>query len=610
MAVTQYIGARYVPIFADPVEWSSAKTYEPLTIVLHEGNSYTSRQYVPKGIGIDNDAFWAETGNYNAQVEAYRNEVIEYTQYVGDTLTVDYDTVEDMAADSGFEVGTICHTKGYYSPGDGGGTYYILSDSETANGYDKVSCANGVAVSLIYSPLNVLTFGADKTGAADSAGAIQRALDVAVSMGVEGTIIPSNDKVTGATVYIPSGKYKILSKLVCWADRTISTSSTTNFTGVRIYGDGVDATFICGDTSADGFELGGNCTIDNLRIGKVKKGIALGRDVSGTITNAAYCNVSNVLVTDCEYGIYYVAGYMTKFDKVQVMRATEWAFYFQGFFTSINMVGCYSNGCNNGYNLSANGRLVYSSLVSCACDGAKTAYRVNGGSSIAFVACGAEHTIENEFYLLGSSTDVISSINIQNFTSYDLEEGAYQLRLVGAGCGISVDGYNIWHRHSTRHFLTAGSSANIYALKLNNITPKMDKLVDAVCNVDYTDFKQFTFTNDGTYKVVAGLNNLKGGHDYVSGLVKVKVSTNAPVDGNTTCTYILNVLASGTLHNFEVYNPATWSDAADYAARPYMTFGFDGYRNLQVKHANSGSTTTFRVSVWSDDLTFGDEHTS
>ena len=72
---TQYIGSRYVPLFAEPAEWSSARTYEPLTIVMHEGNSYTSKQYVPIGIEITNEKFWALTGNYNAQVEAYRKEV-------------------------------------------------------------------------------------------------------------------------------------------------------------------------------------------------------------------------------------------------------------------------------------------------------------------------------------------------------------------------------------------------------------------------------------------------------------------------------------------------------------------------------------------------------
>ena len=72
--VRQYIGARYVPLFADPAEWDNTKTYEPLTIVLHKGNSYTSRQYVPTGIDINNNEYWALTGNYNAQIEAYRAE--------------------------------------------------------------------------------------------------------------------------------------------------------------------------------------------------------------------------------------------------------------------------------------------------------------------------------------------------------------------------------------------------------------------------------------------------------------------------------------------------------------------------------------------------------
>lgn len=71
----RYVGARYVPLFADPLQWNSANTYEPLTIVIHEGNSYTSRTHVPVGIDIENEEYWALTANYNAQVEQYRQEV-------------------------------------------------------------------------------------------------------------------------------------------------------------------------------------------------------------------------------------------------------------------------------------------------------------------------------------------------------------------------------------------------------------------------------------------------------------------------------------------------------------------------------------------------------
>lgn len=78
MATTQYIGARYVPLFAEPIEWDKTKQYEPLTIVTNNGNSYTSRQFVPIGIEITNEEFWALTGNYNAQIEQYRKEVTAY----------------------------------------------------------------------------------------------------------------------------------------------------------------------------------------------------------------------------------------------------------------------------------------------------------------------------------------------------------------------------------------------------------------------------------------------------------------------------------------------------------------------------------------------------
>ena len=78
----QYIGARYVPIFGrkdeDSIIWDNSKPYEPLTIVLYQGNSYTSRQYVPEGVEITNELFWAMTGNYNAQIEQYRQEIDQF----------------------------------------------------------------------------------------------------------------------------------------------------------------------------------------------------------------------------------------------------------------------------------------------------------------------------------------------------------------------------------------------------------------------------------------------------------------------------------------------------------------------------------------------------
>lgn len=96
MATSQYVGARYVPLFAEPAQWDINKQYEPLTIVLNHGNSYTSRQFVPAGIELTNDAFWALTGNYNAQVEQYRQEVVTYDQ----RITTAQGTADKAATDA------------------------------------------------------------------------------------------------------------------------------------------------------------------------------------------------------------------------------------------------------------------------------------------------------------------------------------------------------------------------------------------------------------------------------------------------------------------------------------------------------------------------------
>ena len=95
-----YTGARYVPLFATPLEWNKNTTYEPLTIVIHEGNSYTSRQFVPVGVDIANEDFWALTGNYNAQVEQYRQEVKTLTNNYYRTLhPVDFGAKGDGVTD-------------------------------------------------------------------------------------------------------------------------------------------------------------------------------------------------------------------------------------------------------------------------------------------------------------------------------------------------------------------------------------------------------------------------------------------------------------------------------------------------------------------------------
>lgn len=71
----QYVGARYVPKVMGV--WNKALQYEALSIVTYAGNSFTSKIPVPPNIDISNGTYWVNTGNYNAQVEAYRTETAQ-----------------------------------------------------------------------------------------------------------------------------------------------------------------------------------------------------------------------------------------------------------------------------------------------------------------------------------------------------------------------------------------------------------------------------------------------------------------------------------------------------------------------------------------------------
>lgn len=84
---SMYIGARYVPIFADPVEWDDEREYEPLTIVTHNGDCYTSKCYVPKGAQLPpypegQTKYWVKTSDYNYQFADLKKTVTDLSRLV------------------------------------------------------------------------------------------------------------------------------------------------------------------------------------------------------------------------------------------------------------------------------------------------------------------------------------------------------------------------------------------------------------------------------------------------------------------------------------------------------------------------------------------------
>ena len=84
---SMYIGARYVPIFADPVEWDDEREYEPLTIVIHDGSCYTSKCYVPKGAQLPpypegQTKYWVKMSDYNYQFADLKKTVLDLSRLV------------------------------------------------------------------------------------------------------------------------------------------------------------------------------------------------------------------------------------------------------------------------------------------------------------------------------------------------------------------------------------------------------------------------------------------------------------------------------------------------------------------------------------------------
>lgn len=142
-----YIGARYVPKLVG--EWDSTKetAYEPLIIVTYQGDSYTSRQYVPAGIDISNTEYWVLTGNFNGQIESFRLAL----EAVGNRANTIYmDTVQDMMESTRLKAGDIVTCFGYYQLGDMPITSYSIIEDGAADGGSIISVGNTLKARALF----------------------------------------------------------------------------------------------------------------------------------------------------------------------------------------------------------------------------------------------------------------------------------------------------------------------------------------------------------------------------------------------------------------------------------------------------------------------------
>lgn len=224
--VTQYIGARYVPLISDPIEWSSQKEYEPLTIVTNNGNSYTSRQFVPKNIPITNTQFWAATGNFNAQIEQYRKEVQAFDARI------------TQAQNTANEKAPISHASESTEYGIGNSASYghvKLSDNLSADDSNSgiaatpkmVSGVNTIIKNLrIYNPVDYkLASDPDFTNAFKKIA----------------TLVNSSE--TASHISIPIGEY-VISDTIIFTSPNVTISGQNDYVGCRINYTGENTAFV------------------------------------------------------------------------------------------------------------------------------------------------------------------------------------------------------------------------------------------------------------------------------------------------------------------------------------------------------------------------------
>lgn len=290
MSVREYIGARYVPLFADPLEWDNTREYEPLTIVMHQGNSYTSRQAVPVGVDISRTDMWALTGNYDAQIEQYRQEVSTFDGRITANSTAIYNTnqslnlLQEEVAQHGQDI--AAETSAREAADTALGTRIDAEATAREAADTALDTRLTGQIDALKDPTNPVYYGADPTGTSDSTAAIQAAVNAN----------------KGASVHFTPGKYLISAPIETpwpFAER------------VSLYGNGavifanstVSAAFILGSIDNPGNNLQnhysrGYNAFENFKI--------QGENITtGVVVSTWYMNarIANVNIQYCLNGI-------------------------------------------------------------------------------------------------------------------------------------------------------------------------------------------------------------------------------------------------------------------------------------------------------------------
>ena len=212
MAVTQIVGPRIAPLWADPVEWTSTHAYEPFTFVTYHGDSYCSRKDTPIGIDIANDGYWVKISDYNAQAVALQRSMTQTIETAESNMESTIQAAENSMTE---QVNAVQAVK---------------NEFEAA-----LNTTNVLKTTLQF---NVLDYGAKGDGITDDTEAFKKTINAAVKSLTTGNIVytAKPDKSWQATIVIPQGTYMLSDSLTIPATNNLVNSTDNRVCGINLLG--------------------------------------------------------------------------------------------------------------------------------------------------------------------------------------------------------------------------------------------------------------------------------------------------------------------------------------------------------------------------------------
>lgn len=181
--------------------------------------------------------------------------------------------------------------------------WYNLSERrlKSWNGTNVIDIAPNLGI-------NVIDFGADRTGVADASTSIQSAIDTAAANG-------------GGYVYIPSGVYKILTSLILQ-------------TNVLVYGDGYNVSKDGLFNVVGGTILRGDGTIPCFAYNATDLGADYPTIAAALAAAQTSVRLHNLAMDTFTYGVkggaLYATGYFeSQFNNLLATNCNQWGFYFE-----------------------------------------------------------------------------------------------------------------------------------------------------------------------------------------------------------------------------------------------------------------------------------------